>query len=93
MYVSVNKCNFWWHGVHVECRARDLHDFLNVAWQTVDIRKAGKNIMKSEIMSNTTYKTHMKNVRVFDQEKQIGLKKMLNFCLIVYLVQASEEAV
>ena len=36
------------------------HDFLNVAWQTVDVRnsiqKAFKIVMKSEIMTNTTYK-------------------------------------
>ena len=29
--------------------ARDLHDFLNIAWQTVDVRKAHKMVMKIEI--------------------------------------------
>ena len=51
--------------------ARDLHDFLNVAWQTVDVRKACKIVMKSEIVSNTTYKTHIKNFRIFDNEKNL----------------------
>ena len=54
--------------MHVECRARDLHDFFNVARQTVDVRKACKIVMKSEIVSNTTYNTHIKNVRIFDHE-------------------------
>ena len=40
----------------MECRARDLHDFFKVAWQTVDVRKAHKIVMKSEIVSNMTYK-------------------------------------
>ena len=30
----------------MECWARDWHDFLNVAWQTVDVRKARKMGMK-----------------------------------------------
>ena len=53
----------------MECRARDLHDFFNVAWQSVDVRKTRKIVKKSEIVSNTTYKTHIKNVQVFDHEK------------------------
>ena len=57
--------------VHAECRARDLHDFLNVAWQTVDARKACKIVMKSEIVLNTTYKTHIEKVRIFDHEKHL----------------------
>ena len=55
--------------MRVECRARDLHDFINVVWQTVDVRKARKIVKKSEIVSNTTYKTHIKNVCIFDHEK------------------------
>ena len=31
----------------MECRARDLHNFFNVASQTVDVRKARKIVMKS----------------------------------------------
>ena len=53
----------------MECRARDLHDFFNVAWQTVDVRKARKIVMKSDIVLNTAYKTHIKNGRIFDHEK------------------------
>ena len=68
--------------VHVECRARDLHDFFNVAWQTVDVRKARKIVMKSEILPNTTYKTHIKK-RSHEHEKN-WIEKLLNFCLIVY---------
>ena len=49
--------------------ARDLHDFFNVAWQTVDVGKVCKIAMKGEIVSNTTFKTHIKNVRIFDHEK------------------------
>ena len=55
----------------MECRARDLHDFLNVAWQTVDVRVARKTVTKSEIESNTTYKTHIKNFRIFDHETNL----------------------
>ena len=55
----------------VECRAHDLHDFFNVTWQTVDVRKACKTVMKSEIVLNTNYKTHIKNVRIFDHEKNL----------------------
>ena len=46
------------------------HDFFNVAWQTVDVRKTGKIVMKSEIVSNTTYKTHTNKIRIFDHEKK-----------------------
>ena len=34
----------------VECRARDLHDFFNVASQTVDVRKSRKIVTESEIV-------------------------------------------
>ena len=33
-----------------------IQDFLNVAWQTVTVRKAHKMVMESEIVLNTTYK-------------------------------------
>ena len=55
----------------MECRARDLHDFFNVAWPTVDERKARKIVMISDIVLNTTYKTHIKNVRIYDHEKNL----------------------
>ena len=55
----------------MECRARDLHDFFNAAWQTVDVRKSRKTVMKREIVLNTTYKTHIKNVRTFDHDKHL----------------------
>ena len=60
----------------MECRTRDLHDFFNVTWQTVDVRKARKIVMKSEIVLNKTYKRQIKNVRIFDHEKKFGLKKI-----------------
>ena len=50
----------------MKCWARDWHVFfLNVEWQTVDIKKAQKMVMKSKI----TYKMHIKNVCIFDHEK------------------------
>ena len=70
MYESANA-NFDDMGLHVECRACDLHDFFNVTWQTVDVRKAHKIVMKSKIVLNTTYKTHIKNVSLFDHEKNL----------------------
>ena len=76
----------------MECRARDLHDFFNVASQTVDVRKSRKIVMESKIVSNTTYKTHIKNVRILDHEKKFGLKKLLNFCLIVYVLSQTPNA-
>ena len=48
MYQSVNA-NFNDMGEHVEFRARDLH-FFNVTWQAVDVSKARKIAMKSEIV-------------------------------------------
>ena len=82
VHARISQCEFWWHGVHVECRAHDLHDFFNVALQTVDVRKARKIVMKSEFVLNTTYKAHIKNVRIFDHENILDWK---NYCLIVYL--------
>ena len=55
-------------------QAHDLHNFFNVAWQPAFVGKARKVVMKSEIVLNTTYKTHIKNARIFDHEKN-GLKK------------------
>ena len=49
---------------------RDWHDFFNVALQIEDVRKAHKMVMKSEIVYNTTYKTLIKNFRIFDYEKK-----------------------
>ena len=60
----------------MECRERDWHEFLNVSLQTVDVRKARKMVMKSEIMQNTTNKTHINSFRVVDHEKKIRLKKI-----------------
>ena len=34
----------------MECRARDFYDFFNVTWQTVDVRKAHKIVMKSDVV-------------------------------------------
>ena len=53
----------------MECRARDLYVSFDATWQTVDVREARKIVTKSEIVLNTTYKTHIKNVRIFDHEK------------------------
>ena len=55
----------------MECGACDLHDFFNFAWQPVGVRKARKIVMKREIVYNTTYNTHIKNVRIFDHEKYL----------------------
>ena len=55
----------------MESRARDLHDFFNVASQTVDVRKWPNIVMESKIVSNTTYKMHIKNVRILDHEKNL----------------------
>ena len=49
----------------------------------VDVRKACKMVMESEVVLSTTYKTRIKNFRIFDHE-EIGLKKLLNVFLIVY---------
>ena len=62
--------------MHVECRARDLHDFFNVASQAVDVRKSIKIIIESKIVSKTTYKTHIKNVRILDHEKKNWIEKI-----------------
>ena len=55
----------------MECRARDKHDFLNATLQTVDVRKACKMVMESEIVQNTTYKMIIKNFHIFDREKKL----------------------
>ena len=46
VHVRIRQCEFQWHGLHMEYMARDWHDFLNVAWQTVDVRKARKMVIK-----------------------------------------------
>ena len=84
VHVRISQCKFGCYGVRVECRACDLHDFFNVTWQTVDIRKARKIVMKNAIVLNTTYEKHIKNVCIFYQEKN-WIEKMLNFCVIVYV--------
>ena len=48
----------------MECRSCDLR-----VWQTVDVRKVLKIVMKSESGSNMTYRMHIKTVRIFDHEK------------------------
>ena len=63
-----------WNARHVECKARDSHDFFNVAWKTVDVRKARKIVMKSDIVESTTYKKHIKNVRILYHDKNLDLK-------------------
>ena len=55
----------------MECRARDLHDFFNVASQTVEVRKWRKIVMESKNVSNTTYKMKIENVRIVDHEKKL----------------------
>ena len=60
MYESVDA-NFDDMEMHVECRALDLHDFFNVGWQTVGVRKEHKIVMKSD----TAYKTHNKDFAYF----------------------------
>ena len=71
MYQSVNAnfddMGYTWNAG----RSRDLHDFLSVAWQTDDVNKACKIVMKSKIVSNTIYKTHIKNLSIFDYEKYL----------------------
>ena len=64
MYESDNA-NFYDMG----CRARDWHEFSNVSWQTVVVRKARKMVMKSDIVYNTTYKMHIKKFRIFYHKK------------------------
>ena len=53
----------------MECRAHDIHNFFNVTSQTVDVRKACKIVMKDKIVLHTTYRTNIKNVRIFDRKK------------------------
>ena len=77
VHLRISRSEFRCHGVNMGRRARDLHDFLNVAWQTVDVRKARKIVMKSEIVLNTTYRKRIKNVRIFDQEKN-WIEKIAN---------------
>ena len=70
----------------MECRARDLHDFFNVASQTVYVRKARKIVMKRDIVLKRTYETHIKNVRIFDHEKIWieNIAKLLSHSIHVY---------
>ena len=74
----------------MEFWARDLHDFFNVALQSVKIRKARIFVMKSEIKSNTIYKTHIKNVRIFDNEKMWIKKiaKLLSHSICFHMQEA-----
>ena len=47
-----------WNAGHVICMISKR--------QTMDVRKACKMVMESEIVLNTTYKTCIKNFRIFD---------------------------
>ena len=58
MYESVDA-NFDDMGMHVECRARDL------------LRKEHKIVMKSDIVYDTAYKKHIKDVRIFYHENNL----------------------
>ena len=44
---------------------------MNVAWQTMVVRKVRKMVMISEIVEDTTYKTSNKKIRIFDHEKNV----------------------
>ena len=39
----------------MDCRAHDLYDFFNVTRRTVDVRKAGKMVMKSKLTPLSHY--------------------------------------
>ena len=60
----------------------------------MDVRKAHKIVMKSKIVLNTTFKTHIKNVGIFDHEKN-GLNKIAKllshsiFMLVAWCANAS----
>ena len=68
--------------------------------RTVDVRKAGKMVMKSKIVFNMTNKTHIKNVRIFDHEKKNWIEKnakplshyifkyMLHRIIVLFVLQA-----
>ena len=70
-------------GNHVEC-THDWHDFLNVAWQPVDVRKMCKTVMKVKLSKMQPIKCMSKTFANLIMKK-IGLKNMLNLSPIVYI--------
>ena len=64
----------------MECRARDFYDFFNVKWQTVDVIKAHKIVMKSDIVYKTTYKNeYQKRSHFISRKKNLDVKNCLTF--------------
>ena len=63
---NIDDMGCTWNALHMICMISSTS-----AWQTVDVRKARIIVMKNEIVLNTTYKTHIKNVRIFDHEKHL----------------------
>ena len=80
MYESVNA-NFGDMGRNRNAGHLICMIFFNVTWQTVDVRKARKIVMKSEIVLNTTNKTHIKNVRIFDMTQKFSIFFNPYFCI------------
>ena len=55
--------------MHVECWARDLHDFLNVTYQLVNARKTHKLVSIHEFDHHLTFKKRINSFQIFDFEK------------------------
>ena len=50
VHVPIKQWKFRGHVLHMECWAPDWHDFLNVTWQTVEVRKVPKMVIESELV-------------------------------------------
>ena len=60
----------------MEGRARDSNAFFNVAWQTVDVRKVRKIVMKRVKLCKTPPIKRISKTFAYLTIKQIGLKKI-----------------
>ena len=70
MYESVNAIfddmGCTWNAWHVICMISSTSH-----GKSCTSEKTRKIVMKNEIVLNTTYKTHIKNVRIFDHENNL----------------------
>ena len=64
VHANFDDMGCMWNAGHVICRI--FSTSRGKRWTSL---KTAKTVMKGDIGSNTTYKTHIKNFRIFDHEK------------------------
>ena len=71
LHARIMQCKFRWHMLHMEYWACNWHDFPNVAWQPVDVRKACKMVMKVKLCKPLPIKLILKLLHIWSWKKWI----------------------